>query len=301
MIPHFSITAEQQLSLSTGRLAIPTDDVVLRVEGPGAVSCVQGLLTNDIEKVQVPSLQYGAVLTPKGMIISPLWVRRDTEGVWLIVPLAGADNVKQLLAKSFPPRLAKVSDRSSDISAWWVVGGEMPNHPDVAIALPDGPAPFDAIAIGVAETIQSMASDAGLSVGDPVLSRLAQLWGGWPTLGHEIDEKTLLQEVRFDELEAVKYDKGCYVGQETVSRLHFRGHANKTLRALHGSGEPPEDSSIKSGDKVVGNIATLARVDDRWIASAKIRREVATGDTVDIGVISSTVVEFPLDPGSTTA
>jgi folate-binding protein YgfZ len=124
----------------------------------------------------------------------------------------------------------------------------------------------------------------------------ARLLHGWPTLGREIDERTLPQEVRFDALGGVKYDKGCYTGQETVARLHFRGHANRALRGLAwAASDRPTSVDVTHGDKVVGTIRTLARLGDRTLALAIIRREVATGELVMTGATAAEVVELPID------
>ena len=90
--------------------AIARHDVVVRVEGPGAVACLQGLFTNDVERAGVNSLTWGAVLTPKGMIITDLWIWRREDHLLLLVPAEGAAPLLELLRKSFPPRLAKVTD-----------------------------------------------------------------------------------------------------------------------------------------------------------------------------------------------
>ena len=62
-------------------------------------------------------------------------------------------------------------------------------------------------------------------------------------LGHEIVEKTLVQEVRYDEIGGVSYTKGCYTGQETVARLHFRGHTNRELRGLRWMSAPAAETT----------------------------------------------------------
>lgn len=284
------VTREAYLAAEAEPTAITRDDAVLRVEGPGARDCLQGIFTNDLAKGPADLLRWGAVLTPKGMIVTDLWIGSDTNGHWLVVPAGGREALRALLARSFPPRLAKVTDRSAEMAAWWLTG-----PPDVlpgeAVRLsPAGPAPFSALAL-----VPRGAEMPGWRIGGAELGTARQLVGGWPVLGREIDEKTLPQEVRFDELDGVRYDKGCYVGQETVARLHFRGHANRTLRALTGRGATPAEGTITAaGGKEVGTVATLGLFGDRWIASAKLRREVATGEQVQVGGVGVTVVEFPV-------
>ena len=106
------------------------------------------------------------------------------------------------------------------------------------------------------------------------------------------------QEVRFDELGGVKYDKGCYTGQETVARLHFRGHANRVLRGIcWAPGDRPTDTAVSDGEKIVGTLRTIAQVGDRSVALATVRRDVNPGDIVRAGESEGVVVEPPFDLG----
>ena len=84
---------------------------------------------------------------------------------------------------------------------------------------------------------------AGARPGDEGDHHAARILAGWPALGAEIDERTLPQEVRYDEIGGVSYTKGCYTGQETVARLHFRGHPNRELRGLWWRSDEPERST----------------------------------------------------------
>ncbi len=281
-------TAIAAITASPG--TIPTTDIVLRVTGPGAAACVQGILTNDIEKLSLPGMVHGAVLTPKGMIITTLWCRRDADGITLVVPNEGHAALRTLLARSFPPRLARVSEAPTDTAVWWLVGGG--NPPDGGDTFrPNGPAPFDALWIGGLDN----APGQGRTLRPAWQADALRMLGGWPRVGREIDDKTLPQEVRFDALASVAYDKGCYVGQETVARLHFRGRANRTLRAVIGQGVGPASDVVEDGGgKAVGRLTSLARIGSHWMALARVRREVETGDAVRVGEQEAAVHDLPL-------
>ncbi|MEP6991901.1 MAG: hypothetical protein ABJA80_13300, partial [bacterium] len=92
------------------------------------------------------------------------------------------------------------------------------------------------------------------------------------------------QEANFDELHAISYTKGCYVGQETVARLHFRGHVNKHLRGIHAAGleAPPTGASLHDDAGLqVGDVRSTARSPRLGgIALAMIRREVTAGSSL---------------------
>ncbi len=117
---------------------------------------------------------------------------------------------------------------------------------------------------------------------------------GWPQYGAEIDDRTLVQEVRFDENNGVSYDKGCYTGQETVARLHFRGHTNRDLRGLlWTAGEPMINDRIIAGEKDVGSVRSSLTLPTGRLGLALIRREVETGQVVTAGGLPASVVALP--------
>src|SRR5205814_4658305 len=86
-----------------------------------------------------------------------------------------------------------------------------------------------ATAIG---TLRAAFQSAGIAEGANDTWEIARIESGRPRWGEDIDDSTLPQEANFDELGAISYTKGCYIGQETVARVHFRGHVNRFLRKL---------------------------------------------------------------------
>ena len=93
-----------------------------------------------------------------------------------------------------------------------------------------------------------------------------------------MDETTLAQEANFDSLEGISYTKGCYTGQETVARVHFRGHVNRNLRGVQSTAQIPAGAELFDGEKSSGNVKSSI-VSPRFgpIALAMLRREVETG------------------------
>ena len=297
--PLIALTVAELAVLRDARAAIPVDDAVFRVDGTGAIDCLQGLLTNDVARLSDGTAAWGAFLTAKGMIITDAWVVRDGDSAWVVVPASAHETTRQLFARTIPPRVARVSDRSSTMRARWLCGGTPPPIDGAIIARPRDAAPFTVLLLSA----EVASHDARLIEQGWVMvpaghADVVRLLAGWPTLGREIDDKTLPQEVRFDELGGVKYDKGCYTGQETVARLHFRGHANRELRGVcWAPGERPTDIAVTDGEKVVGTLRTLVQIGDRSIALSILRRGVAVGDTVRTGDSEGMVVQPPFDLG----
>jgi folate-binding protein YgfZ len=291
---------------------------VFRVAGPGALACLQGLFTNDLEQPGDQSLVYGAMLTPKGMILADGWMARHGEALTLIAPARGREAVQAIFQRALPPRLAKAQDETDTAAVAWILG-EGGFHtlvqsgigaPEAAgrvlargggdallVALPPEGAPFAALLAGPAPEVETAARRlqlAGALRGDEGDLHAARILAGWPALGIEIDEKTLPQEVRYDEIGGVSYTKGCYTGQETVARVHFRGHTNRELRGLAWR-QPgaPENRSVVVGEKEVGTVRSTLTVDGRTVGLAVVRREVEPGAEVVAGGQGAKVVRLP--------
>ena len=296
MDPGFSLTDTEVHALHTQRLLLLRDDAVFRLEGPGTTDCLQGLLTNDIAAGGDQGLVWGAILTPKGMIITDAWVRRaGPAAATVIVPAIARKAVWSLFQRVLPPRLATAVNATGLLTVGWFIGHIPEPAQGSDVVRPHGPAPFSALLLSrdSREDVRRF-EGTGWMVVPPSFGEASKLLLGWPTLGREIDERTLIQEVRFDDLEGVRYDKGCYTGQETVARLHFRGHPNRLLRGISWpEGASPTTAVVTAGGKSVGTLASVAKLGSRTIALAVLRREVAVGDQVIAGEAEATVSELP--------
>src|SRR5205814_8367364 len=90
--------------------------------GPGAVPGAQGLLTNDLEQAGEGAFVYGALLTPKGMIVVDAWAARLGAIVGFTVPGDGRDRAVAIFTRSVPPRLARLHDHGADVAIYRLVG-----------------------------------------------------------------------------------------------------------------------------------------------------------------------------------
>ena len=117
---------------------------------------------------------------------------------------------------------------------------------------------------------------------------------GRPRYGLELDAGVIPQEAGLNE-RAVSFTKGCYVGQETVARLFYRGKPNRHLRGLRLSEPAPVGASLTLGERTVGQISSsIVSPTYGPIGLALVRREAAIGDTVDVaGGATAEVVELP--------
>ena len=116
---------------------------------------------------------------------------------------------------------------------------------------------------------------------------------GRPRLGFDMGSTTIPQEAGINE-RAVNFEKGCYVGQETVARLHWRGKPNRHLRGLRLSETAPRGATITFGEREVGTVgSTCVSPALGPIALALVRREASPGDEVTVDGAPATVVELP--------
>jgi len=329
-----AVPAEIVDQLRAGAIVAPADVGTIDLLGPGegAITCFQGLLTSDIEKPGDGAFVYGALLTPKGMIVVDGWAARLGPRVRFTVPVEGRERAVTILQRSVPPRLARSTDRTEDTAVLRVAGA----HAVAVMGAAGVPVPHatnrvmegsaGGIPLDVARTSDvapfvfqlTMAADqvgamqgrlvgAGAHAATPAALELARILAGWPRLASEVDEKTIPQEVRFDEIGGVSYTKGCYTGQETVSRLHFRGHPNRHLRGLLFETDPPAApasgwSAVTHEERDVGRVTSIAWLPDgggsvlgRWIGLAIVRREVPPGATVRAAGREARLIELPFD------
>jgi folate-binding protein YgfZ len=146
------------------------------------------------------------------------------------------------------------------------------------------------------ETLWRRAVEAGAMPAGLEAWEIARVEAGRPEWGLDLDDSTIPQEANFDELHAISYTKGCYVGQETVARVHFRGHVNKHLRGVRAAGvePPPRGATLHDASGAqVGEIRSAVRSPMLGgIALAMIRREVAPG-----AALAARWREDPVDAG----
>jgi folate-binding protein YgfZ len=314
------MTSADLARLRRGATFVTSRPAVFRIEGPGAVDCIQGLLTTDVARPGPDSVVYGALLTAKGMIVSDYWVLRDHNGLTLVAPIEGHGDTLELFRRNLPPRLARMTDRTGEWAVIWGIGAgieavlktaDLPApHPGrldllpvipgpVQVAQPDHHAPWRAIILlpnDAVEGITARLAAAGGQAGSEADAQVARILAGFPRLGAEIGERTLPQEVRFDEIGGVSYTKGCYVGQETVARVHFRGHPNRFLRGVTWDGNRPIDLRVTLDGREVGQLSSVIQLETGGLGLGVLRREVEPGSDVTVSGRPARVTALPFLP-----
>src|SRR4029079_5693951 len=147
---------------------------------------------------------------------------------------------------------------------------------------------------GVAPVRGFLLSAGAQPIGEAA-AEIARVEAGRPRVGHEITEQTMPAEAGIND-RAVSFTKGCYIGQETVARLHYRGKPNRHLRGLRLDGPVADGDPITFDGRDVGRIGTAVVSPAQGpIALAVIRREAEPGSRVAVGEagLGAAVVALP--------
>jgi folate-binding protein YgfZ len=126
-------------------------------------------------------------------------------------------------------------------------------------------------------------------------AEVVRVEAGRPRYGVDLDDSVIPQEAGLNE-RAVSFTKGCYVGQETVARLFYRGKPNRHLRGLRLSEPAATGDALRLGEREVGRLgSSVVSPLHGPIALAIVRREASPGDTVSVGDsgVTATLVELP--------
>ncbi|HET7454922.1 MAG TPA: glycine cleavage T C-terminal barrel domain-containing protein [Solirubrobacterales bacterium] len=276
----------------------------LLVSGGEAAEYLQGQLTNDIEAIGPGEGAYAALLDRKGHLQGDMRVLRPGEGPDLLLDTEpeALEAVRRHLGMYKIGREVDVVDVTAERALLSLIG---PRAVEIAgsAALPENfceeatIAGTPVLAIGTAggidlifaaearERVAAALLAAGAAEVTPEAAEILRIEAGRPRFGAEMGTETMPAEAGIVE-QAVSFNKGCYIGQETVARLHYKGKPNRHLRGLKlsaASGAQPGDA-VLLGEKEVGRLGS-AGVSPAFgpIGLAILRREAEPGATVAVG------------------
>ncbi|MBI3567714.1 MAG: folate-binding protein YgfZ [Gemmatimonadetes bacterium] len=277
----------------------------LLFSGAKAAETLNGLVTNDVASLTNGTGLYAAALTAKGKVIADLRVfAREDDSLVDVAPGAAAGFVA-MLRKYVNPRGARFADVSGVLRTIGVYGPHSANlvtaatgaerarllllapyhhlragdHDRVLVSrVPDlGGEGFDLfVPVEGAAALWDRLVAEGAEPAGTAVAEIARVEAGRPLWGIDMDENTLAQEANLDALHGVSYTKGCYTGQETVARVHFRGHVNRHLRGLRCDVPPPRGATLvtAAGDEVGDVRSSVWSPRFGAIAIAMVRHEV---------------------------
>jgi tRNA-modifying protein YgfZ len=291
----------------------------LALTGPEAAAFLGGQVTNDVEALAPGSGCYAALLTNKGKMLADLRVlavgapepellllteREALQALFDVLRRAvigwGAELHKRTLQQgllSLVGPLARAVAGAEDLPATEHANrrGELAGLPVVVIATDAG------VDVVCAAADTGAVRDALLAAGAVAVPEAAaealRVTTGRPRYGIDLDDTVIPQEAALN-ARAVSFTKGCYVGQETVARLHYKGKPNRHLRGLELSAPAKTGAVLRKADREVGRLGSVALTPERGpIALAIVRREAEVGDELAVGPegdgVTARVVELP--------
>src|SRR4051794_38528082 len=276
----------------------------LALTGAEAKDFLHGQVTNDILGLTPGHGCYAAFLTHKGKMLGDMRVFDLGDELLLDCERVALQELFNMIRRYKLGRDVELHKRTVELGLLSVIG---PSAPDLA-----GPAEHDnaRVTLGGADIV-AVRTDVGIDLffaaadkaavrgalefpdGDEASAEIVRVEHGRPRYGVDLDDSVIPQEAGLNE-RAVSFTKGCYVGQETVARLYYRGKPNRRLLGLRLSEPVEPGTEVKLGEKVVGKLGSVVVSPDHGpIALALVRREANPGDTVELAGSTALIVDVP--------
>ncbi len=285
----------------------------LLLRGSEAAEYLQGQLTNDIEALAPGDGCYAALLDRKGHMQTDMRVLRLAAGeVWVDTEGEALPAARHHLEMYKVGREVEVEDATERRALLSLIGPRsaelsgappLPEYATEELAL-DG---VECLGVGTALGIDLIAAaedrehlhralaEAGAVEVGPGAVEILRIEAGTPRFGAEMDSSTMPAEAGIVS-SAVNFEKGCYIGQETVARLHYRGKPNRHLRGLRLSAAAEPGATLLAGEKEVGRLGgSCVSPLHGPIALAILRREAEPGAELLVGEdgVTAQVVDLP--------
>ena len=275
--------------------------------GGEALEFLQGQVTNDVEALSEGTGCYAALLSHKGKVRADMRVLRGADRVWLDTEPGLQAILEQTVRMYGIGRDVRVEDVTAERVLLSLLGPAARSTldvepPGVEHSFVEGEhglyvtthlgvdvicAASDADGVRAALDVDEVSEDA---------AECLRIESGRPRLGLDFDTDTIPEEAGLNE-RAVSFTKGCYVGQETVARLHYKGKPNRHLRGLRLSEPGARGDELRLDGRAVGAVGSVSISPVLGpIALAVVRREAAPGDVLEVGESGATakVVDLPL-------
>jgi folate-binding protein YgfZ len=229
---------------------------VLRVRGADARKYLQGLITNEIGKAQGGTAIHAGLLSPQGKILFEFFVVPEGDGFLIDAAQDQADELlKRLLFYRLRAQVEIAKEPSLTVAAAW---GGPPSLPQGAIAYADPR--LTELGVRLLMPSGTSAADLGCAVAAEDDYHAFRIALGVPEGGLDYGfGDTFPHEALFDQLNGVDFAKGCYVGQEVVSRMEHRGTARKRIVPVEGEAPlPASGTSVEAGGVPIGTLGSVS-------------------------------------------
>ncbi len=321
------IMAEYEAVRNSVGIMDMSDRGKIRLSGKEHQKFLQGMLTNDVMKLEEGRGAYAALLTVKGRMLSDMHVYRERDSVLLDLEPGMNITVADLLKKYRLSYKAEIEDLTDafglfsmhgpnarsviesvfgiDVSSMEELSNSRARVDDTDVLIVrinrTGEDGYDIyVPSESAEHIWNILMETGNDFGiKPVgydAYNTLRIEAGIPLYGSDMDEETI--PIEADIWDALSFEKGCYVGQEVIARIRWRGHVNRHLMGLIVEGEtvPLSGDEIFAGEKKIGRVTSsvYSPALKRPVALGYVRREFREPGTVVIIELNSGASERAL-------
>jgi folate-binding protein YgfZ len=285
----------------------------LALTGTEAKTFLQGQVSNDVEALAPGSGCYATFLTPKGKMLGDLRVLDCADSLLLDTERVALQELFNMIRRFSIGYAAQLHKRTLELGLLSLMGpgaqatcGLDPGSHEHAHVMGD----VAGVAVravrtdigidlfcpsGETDALAAALQSAGATPVSDTVADVVRVERGRPRYGIDLDDTVIPQEADLN-ARAVSFTKGCYVGQETVARLFYRGKPNRLLRGLRLSAPAWTGAEINFGDRTVGRLGSVAESPSFGpIGLALVRREAPPGSHVIVGPdeIEGVVVELP--------
>jgi folate-binding protein YgfZ len=273
----------------------------LALTGSQAKEFLQGQVTNDIEALATGRGCYAAFLNHKGKMQGDLRVLDLGDELWLDCERSSLQELFNMIHRFKLGLDVELHKRTLECGLLSLIGpdarrvagalelpeaehacarGELAGMSVVRVVTDLG---VDVVcAADAGPTVRAVLAAAGAVPVSEAAAEVLRVESGRPRFGVDLDDTVIPQEAGINE-RAVSFTKGCYVGQETVARLHYRGKPNRHLRGLRLSAPAAPGTELRLGERAVGRLGSVVASPRLGpIALALVRREAAPGDRLDM-------------------
>ncbi len=267
----------------------------VRAEGADCLRFLHGMVTNTVESLAENEGNYAAVTSARGQTLLDIWVHRLQDCIYMETEPGLATKLIETLDRYLIADDVTLSDESDIWSIWGVQGpranelvdrvvgrvpADLPEHHVIIREFEGTPTwvtarsytgePGYDLRIAQNDSLRRALVKAGGTPAGWQVEEILRVEAGIPRYGAEVDESVTPLEAGLNR--AVDFDKGCYIGQEVIAKMHFRGRPRRYLTGLIGN--TPVCGNITVNDKTVGRVTTCVKSLhlNREIALAIIRR-----------------------------
>ena len=247
--------------MSNGHYTELSDRAVLRLTGADTRSFLQGLVTADVDHLSETQALYAGLLTPQGKILFDFFLAQSGDEIFIdCAKPQAADLTKRLTFYKLRAavEIADVSEERTVVAIW---GGDAPGATGDAVSYADPRfSQAGTRLLAAAGEIDAVAGQLGLTRADEAAYHAHRIALGLADSVRDIGSgEHFPHECNFDQIGGVDFKKGCYVGQEVVSRTEHRGTARKRMVPLHFDGAAPAaGTEITGNGKAIGQVLSTA-------------------------------------------